>query len=54
MVRGGDPKLYRRLVGRVVYARQPVVGPVGPVVAKKSAVTIFVFTDDQSVLRFTP
>src|SRR5688572_12091989 len=53
MGRGGYNKIKRRFVGRVINTGQPVPGAVRPVISKKNAVTVFVFGDDQSILRNT-
>jgi hypothetical protein len=45
----GDTPIEGSFIGWVVYARQPVVGAVGPVIAEEAAVAVFVIGDEEAV-----
>ena len=49
VLRGRDDELDRRFVRRMVHAGKPMVGPVGPVVAKEGAIAKFIFGDDEAI-----
>ncbi len=54
VVGGRDDEFARGLVIRVVDGGQPVPGTIGPVVAEKGAVAVFVGSDDQARSRGAP
>ena len=49
MVGCSDQKLNRSFIRGMVYTGQPMVGAVGPIVAKKSAVAKFVGVNDEAI-----
>ena len=45
----GDVEVYRGFIGGMVYAREPIVGAVGPVVAEESAAAKLVVGNDETI-----
>src|SRR5580692_8401559 len=51
VIGGGDAPIEGGFIGWVVYARQPVMGPIGPVIAEEPAMAVFVVGNDEGVCR---
>jgi len=51
VIGGGDPEVEGGLIGGMIYAGDPVVGAVRPVVAEETAASEFVVGNDEPVCR---